>query len=685
MDKALRNSLWGGLGSSGRTLPPAYTDLLAWYRTQITGGRLQAYRPLGSSTPQVKGSLFTGAGTGACTGLLTTDTITSSGTPPTCTVDGTLTISADCWDIEVHRAGVLWASWKGINVGQDTELDASGNGHHLVLTTTTIAEADDGTGTNYRNETGHIHRDYPYQYIIGDGTGYLANAELVGTETVVSKNGTAAVTLASERVNVGIGTLWSFVLSNGSTYEHGTVTGLASAICYDTSGNGRHLAMTGFADVIAACSSGVEFGSDVLNQEGWSEYENLLSAYPSTSGQIDVTPDARDNFYALTKKDTGSYRSSLFAINTLRPTYQKAAISAKATFRKLPGVPGVVDLGWYDTSFNNHTVSILSGPGTASLSAGCPHIVDLSETEDTIVVVSKSNMPVGGAATTLLVYPGGLASTTIGHGCIIGNVQISESLTPRDFTSKLNIPYGIQPRSVRGHDSTGYRFACAGDSITYGFAPYLKILLPSSVGINAGVGGNTTALLLARLDADVLSKSPHYCTLLIGINDINTDVAIGTIFGNITTMAGQIVTAGIVPILSTILPYGGNGNWTAGRQEVLIALNDLIRSYCTAQGVVCVDAYNSDLRADEGVSLKTIYSSGDGLHLNVLGYRYLAGLFDAAIPTVFTPGDVCGNSLKWNPETEAGPLNVSATITAGTVYPDITIKAPLGPEFQAIT
>ena len=31
------------------------------------------------------------------------------------------------------------------------------------------------------------------------------------------------------------------------------------------------------------------------------------------------------------------------------------------------------------------------------------------------------------------------------------------------------------------------------------------------------------------------------------------------------------------------------------------------------------------------------------------------------------------------------PLNVSATVTAGTTYPDITIKAPLGPEFQAIT
>ncbi len=32
-----------------------------------------------------------------------------------------------------------------------------------------------------------------------------------------------------------------------------------------------------------------------------------------------------------------------------------------------------------------------------------------------------------------------------------------------------------------------------------------------------------------------------------------------------------------------------------------------------------------------------------------------------------------------------GPLNVSAPVTAGTAYPDITIQAPLGPEFQAIT
>jgi hypothetical protein len=41
-------------------------EMLAWYKTTISDGKLQAYLPrTGSTTPQVKGSAFTGAGTGA--------------------------------------------------------------------------------------------------------------------------------------------------------------------------------------------------------------------------------------------------------------------------------------------------------------------------------------------------------------------------------------------------------------------------------------------------------------------------------------------------------------------------------------------------------------------------------------------------------------------------------------------
>ena len=105
---------------------------------------------------QVKGSGFAGAGSATVTGLLTTDTITATGDAPTCSVGGTLTFpGADCWDVYVHRAGVLWAYWPGISVGQTTELDASGNGHHLTtLTTTAITERVDGSGTNAINLLG---------------------------------------------------------------------------------------------------------------------------------------------------------------------------------------------------------------------------------------------------------------------------------------------------------------------------------------------------------------------------------------------------------------------------------------------------------------------------------------------------------------------------------------------------
>jgi len=142
-------------------------ELLAYYRTTITDGKLQPYRPIaGSAPPQVKGSLFSVAVPEDVpyTGLLTTDVITASGTSPTCAVNGTLSMTANFWDMFVHRDGSLWAYLPGINVGGVFELDASGNGHHLYLTTTTIVEAVDGTGTNWCNEMG---------FTVADGSQYL--------------------------------------------------------------------------------------------------------------------------------------------------------------------------------------------------------------------------------------------------------------------------------------------------------------------------------------------------------------------------------------------------------------------------------------------------------------------------------------------------------------------------------
>ena len=145
---------------------PDQTNLLAWYRTTITDGKLQAVLPRTSHvTQQVKSSGFFGAGSATVTGLLTTDTITATGDAPTCSVNGTLTFPGpDCWDIFWHRDGVLVDYFPGINVGGTFEIGAKGVGNVLYLTDTTITERLDGTGTNYANERG---------FTVADGSQYL--------------------------------------------------------------------------------------------------------------------------------------------------------------------------------------------------------------------------------------------------------------------------------------------------------------------------------------------------------------------------------------------------------------------------------------------------------------------------------------------------------------------------------
>jgi len=174
--KSIFKSIFKGYSrgfAGGETTGPDQANLLAyWPNSPIIDGKLIARAPTSShTTQQVKASGFLGAGSATVTGLLTTDTITATGDAPTCSVNGTLTFPGpDCWDIWVHRAGEVWAYWSGINAGQTTEFDASGNGHHLTaLTGTTITERVDGSGTNYANEAG---------FTVADGTQYSDDAGL---------------------------------------------------------------------------------------------------------------------------------------------------------------------------------------------------------------------------------------------------------------------------------------------------------------------------------------------------------------------------------------------------------------------------------------------------------------------------------------------------------------------------
>jgi len=73
--------------------------------------------------------------------------------------------------------------------------------------------------------------------------------------------------------------------------------------------------------------------------------------------------------------------------------------------------------------------------------------------------------------------------------------------------------------------------------------------------IPAGVGGNTSRDMLARLDKDVLSKKPDWMTLSCGVNDVwhgaNGGVPLDQYQQNITSIVDQATAAGIKVVILT--------------------------------------------------------------------------------------------------------------------------------------
>ena len=549
------------LGGGRNRTPPFRANLLAWYKDNIVDGRLVARYPKGGVTPQVKGSLFSVAAPEdvTLTGLLTTDVITASGTAPTCAVNGTLSMTANFWDMRVHRAGVLWAYLPGINIGGAFELDASGNGHHLYLTTTTIVEALDGSGTNYANEG------------------------------------------------------------------------------------------------------------------GFSARENLVKQAPVDNTVIHVSQFGK--YYKIEKTTNVAGGSVSIISSQLRPLAKATTYSAKITVRKMVGFESSpFALGWYTTSWSGLSASIESGPGTVGVISGIPNITGLSATEDTVIIVTKNNFVIGAALPNLWVYPAGIAVTTIGDGALIKDFQICESAVPRGFTRVYNTEYGIQPKAGLANSKDNGLVVCIGDSLTTGYVPYIQALNPVSVFRPANVSGELSAATLTRFPAAVVDQGANVAIIFIGTNDAYGGTAIATVKSNINAMIALCLANNIIPILSTLSPSSAHAGYNATIQAYI----DEFNAWIVTLGYPVADIYTA-WRDGETDALLAAYDSGDGLHPNAAGSAVESQVFSDLLPAVMVDGDALHNVIQF-----PGPLNVSATITAGTTYPDITIKAPLGPEFQGI-
>lgn len=163
--------------------------------------------------------------------------------------------------------------------------------------------------------------------------------------------------------------------------------------------------------------------------------------------------------------------------------------------------------------------------------------------------------------------------------------------------------------------------------------PLNEIKLFRSSLYNAGIEGQTSAQILLRFERLINRHKPEYLIIQAGANDIK---AMGFLsdhksieknyLENVKSVLDQCKVNGIFPIYVTNFPTGRRGLgrlpvWNKGLDKEIVDTNNEMKRFCLERGIFVFDAYNYLV---DGSSLKRKKEfSGDFMHLNIEGYKYL--------------------------------------------------------------
>ena len=183
----------------------------------------------------------------------------------------------------------------------------------------------------------------------------------------------------------------------------------------------------------------------------------------------------------------------------------------------------------------------------------------------------------------------------------------------------------------------GQKVAFLGDSITqYGWywpGGYVKLVTAGFAGmgvhitpIPGGVSGNTSADMLARVDADVISKKPDWVTISCGVNDVwhgPAGVALDPYKQNITTIVDKCQAAGIRVLIMTSTPIGED--LPNDNNQKLIPYNDFLRQLAQERHLPLADqgnAFQAAIRS-AGPHVGFVVTK-EGVHPNADGNQLMA-------------------------------------------------------------
>lgn len=208
--------------------------------------------------------------------------------------------------------------------------------------------------------------------------------------------------------------------------------------------------------------------------------------------------------------------------------------------------------------------------------------------------------------------------------------------TAQEIDTGTNDTKGITPLGIASsHLFTKaiHQIYMIGDSLTWNgtVQSKLKTLLGNYWAVtNFGIPANTTTLMLARFNVDIVSKrDAEYAIIWGGIVDVINDVSAATIESNLQDMYTAAHNAGMKVIAVKIAP---NNGITAPRQAVLDAVNAWISSTATNVDYI-VDAYTVLEDPNNLDNLLAAYDSGDHLHLSTAGYEAVGTAIYNAVTT----------------------------------------------------
>lgn len=297
------------------------------------------------------------------------------------------------------------------------------------------------------------------------------------------------------------------------------------------------------------------------------------------------------------------------------------------------GGPGIA-AGATIASVTNSTTAVMSINATASSSTatinvfGPPPVTLPAGAADGARVAVKK-MDAGTNAVTVL--PAG--SDTIDG---LASVSLRKRYETRAFVMKSGtwvVSEGLSPRITPASGSRIVASTIAlGDSLTVGpsgapTSTYEHLVMLSGGRVfrqaNAGIGGQSTPQMLARLDTDVIALNPGRVIYWAGTNNnpLGQNLSLAQGKSDASATIDQLLAADIPIEIWTVLPRGASGI-TAGVRTHILRTNASWKQLARAKRIPFFDAHA--VAVDPATGLFKSGYSADSLHLTPLGCRVLA-------------------------------------------------------------